>query len=243
MTEFYIGTSGWHYEDWIGIFYPQNLPKTKWLGFYSQHFNTVELNNSFYHLPTEKAFKNWQVSVPAEFRYSVKVSRFITHIKRLKNAEEALGKFLSRSRLLEDKLEVLLYQLPPQMKINLETLEAFLTQTPQPLHQVFEFRNKTWMVDSTFELLKKYHAGFCIFDMPDFTSPIVSTTKFTYIRFHGSHGLYSSSYSEEELKSWTRKIKHLAKGLESVYIYFNNDAEAFAVQNAFTLRQLLSPVA
>src|SRR4030042_652993 len=130
MPEYYIGTSGWHYDDWRGLFYPQELAKSKWLEFYAQHFNTVELNNSFYRLPSEKAFDNWREASPAGFIFAIKVSRFITHIKRLKNAEEPMQNFLERADLLKDKLGPLLYQLPPNMKRNDERLKAFLTTLP-----------------------------------------------------------------------------------------------------------------
>ena len=238
MTKFYIGTSGWHYEHWKDIFY-HDLKTVKWLNYYSVHFDTVELNNSFYHLPTEKAFKHWHDSVPENFIFSVKVSRYITHIKRLKNSNEAMDKFLSRAGFLDDKLGVLLYQLPPQMKLNLERLEEFLAYLPASLQHVFEFRNESWIVGPTFDLLRKYHAGFCIFNMPGYSSPLITTSGFSYIRFHGSEGLYSSNYSNIELKKWAKDIKKLSADLESVYIYFNNDAGAYAIDNAQMLKRLL----
>jgi uncharacterized protein YecE (DUF72 family) len=238
MTKYYIGTSGWHYEHWKDIFY-HDLKTAKWLDYYSEHFETVELNNSFYHLPAEKAFKHWHDSVPKNFVFSVKASRYITHIKRLKDSQEAMKKFLSRAYFLEEKLGVLLYQLPPQMKINTERLEEFLSYLPPTVKHVFEFRNESWLVDSTFDLLRKYHAGFCIFDLPGYTSPLVATSNFSYIRFHGSQGLYSSSYSDTELKKWAKDIRKLNTELESVFIYFNNDAEGYAIDNAKTLRKIL----
>ena len=239
MTEYYIGTSGWHYEHWRELFYPEKLSKPKWLEFYAQHFNTVELNNSFYHLPSEKAFINWRQSSSRGFVFAVKVSRFITHIKRLKNVGEPLQNFLSRAELLQDKLGPLLYQLPPGMKRNDETLESFLSILPRQYRHVFEFRHESWIDDSVFSVLKKYNAGLCIFDMPDFTCPVVATADFAYIRFHGSTGLYWSCYSDEELSDWAKKIDRLVKNLKAVYIYFNNDAGAYATSNAKTLAQFL----
>ncbi len=239
MTEYYIGTSGWHYEHWRGLFYPEKLPKVGWLEFYARYFNTVEINNSFYHLPSEKAFNQWRESVQAHFSYSVKVSRFITHIKRLRNAETPLENFLSRAQLLENKLGVLLYQLPPQMERNDETLESFLTLLPPEFRHAFEFRHESWIDESIFALLKRYGAGFCVFDMPRFTSPLVATSDFAYIRFHGSRRLYWSCYSEEELSHWAQGIAELGKNLKAVYIYFNNDAEAYAITNSQRLRKML----
>jgi len=239
MTEYYIGTSGWHYEHWRGLFYTEKLAKPKWLEFYAQHFNTVELNNSFYHLPSEKAFVNWRQSSSRGFVFAVKVSRFITHIKRLKNVEEPLQNFLSRANFLQDKLGPLLYQLPPGIKRNDETLESFLSILPRQYCHVFEFRHESWIDDGVFDILKRYNAGLCIFDMPDFTCPVVATADFAYVRFHGSTGLYWSCYSDEELADWAKRIAELGKNVKVVYIYFNNDAGAYAVRNAKTLAQFL----
>ncbi len=239
-TRYYIGTSGWHYEDWRGLFYPEELDRARWLKFYAGHFNSVELNNSFYRLPSEKAFSNWRESTPEDFIFAVKVSRFITHIKRLRDVAASLENFLVRANLLQHKLGPLLYQLPPNMKRNDEVLEAFLSILPRQYQHVFEFRHESWLVDGIFNLLRQHNAGLCVFDMPEFTSPLIATADFTYIRFHGSLGLYSSCYSDEELSEWAKKISNLGQGLEAVYIYFNNDIEAYAVRNARTLRRFLS---
>jgi uncharacterized protein YecE (DUF72 family) len=239
MPEYYIGTSGWHYEDWKGLFYPAELVKSKWLEFYARHFPTVELNNSFYHLPSEKAFVNWREASSESFIFAVKVSRFITHIKRLKNVEEPLQNFLERADLLKDKLGPLLYQLPPNMKRNDERLEAFLAVLPGMYRHVFEFRHESWSDDGVFNILKRYNAGWCVFDMPDFTSPVVATADFAYVRFHGSSGLYSSNYSDKELYSWAKKIAKLGESLKAVYIYFNNDVAGYALNNARTLAKFM----
>ena len=236
---YYIGTSGWHYEHWRGRFYPEELTKVRWLEFYTSHFTTVELNNSFYHLPSEAAFATWRNSSPANFTFAVKVSRFITHIKRLKNTEEAIDKFITRAKILEEKLGPLLYQLPPNMPRNDELLESFLSTLPQGMKHVFEFRHQSWLEEKVFEILHKYNIGLCIFDMPSVSCPLVATADFAYIRFHGSTGLYFSCYSDEELADWAEKLANLASNLEAIYIYFNNDAEAFAVRNASTLRNYL----
>ena len=236
---YYIGTSGWHYDHWRGRFYPEKLTKAKWLEFYAGHFATVELNNSFYRLPSEAAFAAWHDSSPADFTFAVKVSRFITHIKRLKDTGEAVEKFITRAIILGEKLGPLLYQLPPNMRRNDEVLESFLTTLPQGMKHVFEFRHQSWLEEGVFQILHKYNVGFCIFDMPSVSCPLVATADFAYIRFHGSTGLYWSCYSDEDLASWSKKLANLAENLEAIYIYFNNDAEAFAVRNAMTLRTYL----
>ena len=238
---YYIGTSGWHYDWWRERFYPQGLAKAEWLEFYAEHFPTVELNNSFYRLPSEKAFINWRDCSPVGFTFAVKVSRFITHIKRLRNIEEPLENFLVRAQFLREKLGPLLYQLPPNMHRNDEVLEAFLHLLPRGFRHVFEFRHESWLDDRVFHILRQYNVGLCVFDMPGFTSPLVATADFAYIRFHGSASLYGSCYSDEELREWVGKIAHLGRGLKEVYIYFNNDSEAFAVRNAQALTCYLSP--
>jgi uncharacterized protein YecE (DUF72 family) len=237
--QYYVGTSGWHYNHWRDRFYPENLAKRKWLEFYSGHFATVELNNSFYRLPSEGAFANWRGSSPSDFAFAVKVSRFITHIKRLKDTEGAVGKFINRAEILGEKLGPLLYQLPPNMHRDDGRLESFLSTLPRGLKHVFEFRHQSWLEEGVLETLHKYGMGLCVFDMPSVSCPLVATADFAYIRFHGSTGLYSSQYSDEELADWAKKLAALGVGLKEIYIYFNNDAEAFAVRNAMTLRGYL----
>jgi len=237
--KYYVGCSGWHYQHWRGLYYPQELPKAKWLSFYAQQFNTVELNNSFYRLPSEKAFTNWRESTPDSFIFAVKVSRYITHVKRLRNLGPAVEDFLSRAVFLREKLGPLLYQLPPGMKRNDELLQSFLSSLPPKYEHVIEFRHESWIDDAVFDILRRRSVGLCVFDMPGFSCPMVATSDFAYVRFHGSQGLYSSCYSDEELHRWAKGIARLGQKVKATYIYFNNDAEAFAVKNAMTLRSLL----
>ncbi len=239
MAHYFIGTSGWHYDDWRKRFYPEALPKTKWLEYYARHFPTVELNNSFYRLPSESTFASWYQASPASFTFAVKVSRFITHIKRLKNSEEAVENFTKRAGILGKKLGPLLYQLPPSMHRNDDTLESFLSGLPREFRHVIEFRHQSWLVEDVFEILCRHNAGLCVFDMPSFTCPLRATADFAYIRFHGSDSLYSSCYSDEELAGWAKGIADLAANLGSVYVYFNNDVEGFALRNAVTIRDYL----
>ena len=240
-VEYYIGCSGWHYEHWRGTFYPEELPKAKWLSFYARQFTTVELNNSFYHLPSEKAFTTWRESTADNFVFAVKVSRFITHIKRLRNLGSAVENFLCRAGLLKGKLGPLLYQLPPSMKRNDELLQDFLSTLPSNYQHVIEFRHESWIDERVFDILRRHNVGLCVFDMPGLSCPLVATSDFAYVRFHGSEGLYSSSYSDEELDQWAQRIARLGQNLRVIYIYFNNDAQAFAVENAIRLKNLLQP--
>lgn len=238
----YVGTSGWVYDDWRGLFYPQELSKAKWLEFYNRHFITVELNNSFYRLPSEKALATWRAKSSDDFIYAIKANRFVTHVKKLRNVEEPLATFLQRVQLLGEKLGPLLYQLPPGMARNDVVLESFLELLPSHLQHVFEFRNESWFEDAVFALLRRHGVGFCIYDMPGFTTPLVVTADFAYLRFHGSHYLYGSRYSRAEINEWAKRIAEFGEGLASVYVYFNNDARAFAVQNAKDMRATLGRV-
>jgi uncharacterized protein YecE (DUF72 family) len=238
-TDYVIGTSGWHYEDWRNIFYSPELPKANWLEFYARHFHTVELNITFYRLPSEDAVASWYGSTPPNFIFAVKASRFITHIKRLRDIEEPLDNFINRVKILGEKLGPLLYPLPPNMHRNDEVLESFLVQLSSDLSHVFEFRHESWLDDEVFEILRRHRVGFCVFDRPGRTCPLTATADFAYIRFHGSDTLYSSSYSDEQLTDWAKKLTKLAEGLEAVYIYFNNDVDGFALDNAKTLQNYL----
>jgi len=239
LAHYFMGTSGWHYDHWRGKFYPAKLARAKWLEFYAGYFSTVELNNSFYRLPSETAFANWRESSPGDFTFAVKVSRFITHIKQLRNSEEAVENLITRARVLEGKLGPLLYQLPPNMHRNDSVLESFLSGLPQGLKHVIEFRHQSWLCEQVFEILKKYNAGLCVFDMPSFGCPLVATADFAYIRFHGRGELYAGCYPDGELADWAKKLAALAANLKAVYVYFNNDAGAFAVRNAITLQDYL----
>lgn len=239
MAIFRIGTSGWHYKHWRGIFYPPDLPPTAWLSYYAAEFGTVEINNSFYRLPSEATFEAWRDQAPPGFLFAVKASRFLTHMKKLKDAEEPLGNILGRARLLGAHLGPILYQLPPYWGRDLTRLEAFLRLLPPDLEHVFEFRDPSWLVAETFELLRRYGAGLCIYDLPGYTSPLQVTAPFAYIRFHSSTDLYGGEYGEERLRPWAERIRTLGAQAETIYIYFNNDAFGYAVSDARILRRLL----
>lgn len=239
-AKYYVGTSGWVYPHWQNVFYPPKLARSKWLEFYTDHFPSVELNYSFYRLPSERSFSNWRDTSPDGFRFAVKVSRFITHIKRLKDIAEPLEIFISRARNLSEKLGPLLYQLPPNMYRNDELLERFLAILPHEFRHVIEFRHETWFDEKVFDILLRHNIGFCILDIPDLHCPLLATSDFAYFRFHGSSMLYLSSYSDDELDKWVKRIILLAEDLNAIYIYFNNDAGGFAVSNAQTLYSKLS---
>lgn len=238
--KYYVGCSGWHYEHWRGLYYPQDLPRPEWLSFYAGQFDTVELNNSFYRVPSEKAFAAWREGTPEDFVFAVKMSRFVTHVKRLKNLGSAVEDFLARASALGGKLGPVLYQLPPSMKRNDEVLQSFLSSLPARHMHTIEFRHESWIDEAVFGILRRHNVALCVFDMPGVSCPLVATADFAYVRFHGSERLYSSCYSEKELARWARGIARLGQDLKAAYIYFNNDAMAFAVDNAMSLRRLLA---
>jgi len=236
-TDIRIGTSGFHYEHWKGRFYPAEMSKNDWLVYYTQHFNTVELNNTFYRQPKDTTLEKWRQSAPKDFLYAVKANRFITHIKRLKDPIEPLERFLTSAALLKSKLGPVLFQLPPGLHKDLDVLEAFLKLLPGKNQSVFEFRHKSWFDNDTYELLKRYNAAFCIHDMQGMETPRAVTADFIYIRFHGSAGRYSGNYTKAMLKDRASWLKEYVGDVNSVYAYFNNDADACAVYNAKTLKE------
>lgn len=234
----HIGTSGWHYKHWVGPFYPPGLPASRMLAFYLQYFDTVEINNSFYRLPVNTALKRWRETTPDRFCFAAKGSRFLTHMKKLKDPEPGLTKFFSHIEILEEKLGPVLFQLPPHWPLNLERLGAFLEALPVYHRYSFEFRNETWNSPEVYRLLEKHAAAYCIFHLAGFQSPLQIATDFAYVRLHGPGGKYQGSYSPAELETWARRIEEWRTRLRAVYVYFDNDQDGYAVQNARTLREL-----
>lgn len=234
-----IGTSGWYYDHWKEKFYPAGLSKSKWLEYYAERFDTVEINNSFYHLPKEQTLKRWNDIAPDGFLYAVKANRYITHIKRLKDAAEPLDRFLDRVRLLGNKLGPVLYQLPPSLHKDLDLLRGFVKLLPNKPPAVFEFRHESWYSDDTFELLTEANATFCIHDMPGKESPRIVTAGHIYVRLHGTTGRYAGSYPEAALQSWAHWLKQQARDAHRIHAYFNNDIHCHAINNARQLRELL----
>jgi uncharacterized protein YecE (DUF72 family) len=235
-----IGTSGYFYQHWgNNVFYPSSLPQNKWLEHYCKYLNSVELNVSFYRLPSVAAFNSWYIRTPGNFRFAVKGSRFITHVKKLKNPKESVKLFFSRIKDLKEKLSVVLWQFPPQFKFNPERLIAFVKELRKnaPCRHAFEFRNESWFSEETYEILDKVNMTVCITDWPNLSLETPAIGDFTYIRRHGTEGkLYGGCYSEDQLKSDALLMKIKQK---DCYIYFNNDAEGFAVKNAMQLKQIL----
>jgi uncharacterized protein YecE (DUF72 family) len=239
VGEVWIGTSGWHYKHWVGNFYPPRLPASRMLAHYIQHFDTVELNNTFYKLPAKTSLLTWRDSTPPHFHFAVKGSRFLTHMKKLNNAEEGLDRFLESVNVLDPKLGPILFQLPPNWELNLDRLAAFLALLPRDRRCAFEFRNPTWNTPKIYDLLGQYNMAYCIFDLNGYLSPLQVTADFSYIRLHGPGGKYQGSYGDAALEEWARKINNWTKKLSAVYVYFDNDDSGYAPRDALRLRTFL----
>ena len=240
MPKFRIGCSGFLYESWRGPFYPEVLPHKKWLDFYMQKFNTVELNVTFYRLLKKEAFERWYKETPPDFTFCLKGSRFITHVKKLKDVELPLSTFFNATAPLMEKLDVVLWQLPPNLKLNMKNLEDFVENLKQyPVRHAFEFRHKSWLTKKVFNLLASANMAACMADWPEFIDDLPATADFIYIRRHGESGGYATNYSPEQLKKDAHIAKEALKLGKSVYIYFNNDAFAYAPKNAAELTTIL----
>ncbi len=235
----HIGCSGFSYDHWRGPFYPEGLAKNKWLEYYAARFHTVELNVTFYRLPTEAAFRGWHERTPAHFLISVKGSRFITHVKRLKDPTVPLARFFENVKLLGGKAGVVLWQLPPGFKADVERFQNFLKELERYKSRcAFEFRDETWVrEEDIIRMLSGAGHALCMADWPEFLDELPQTADFVYLRRHG-HGTYGGSYSEEELRQDAGRIRRYSKAGKEVFIYFNNDQGGFAPENALYLQVL-----
>ncbi len=231
---FRIGTSGWQYDHWRDVFYPADLPKNQWFAYYVKHFDTVEINNTFYHLPSEATFDSWHDQAPPGFCYALKFSRYGTQMKKLKDPEATINNFIERAQRLQSFLGPILVQLPPRWKPDHGRLRAFLDATPSNVRWAVEFREATWFSDEVYAILRDHNAAMVIHDMLP-GHPREVTANWAYMRFHGVD--YSWNYSHQQLTAvaqWVRR--QLDEGVD-VYAYFNNDANAHAVANARDLRR------
>lgn len=234
-AQIHIGTSGWHYKHWIGKYYPGGTKDSEQLGFYIKDFSTVEINNSFYRLPPRDAFVQWQKAVPDDFMFSVKASRYITHMKKLKDPEESLSQLVEHASGLGAKLGPVLFQLPPGWKINAERLEEFLEALPKKWRCVFEFRNSSWYHEEVYEALRRHNCAFCIYELDGHTTPVKVTADFVYIRLHGPGDKYQGSYSASDLRKWQKLAEGWLDEGRDVFVYFDNDQAAYAAFNAKSL--------
>jgi uncharacterized protein YecE (DUF72 family) len=234
-----IGCSGWNYRHWRGVFYPEGVPVKRWFEHYSQHFDTVEVNASFYRLPEASTFAKWRDQAPPGFCYAIKAPRTITHMKKLKECDTQVAEFLERARNLGQALGPILYQLPPSLRFDRERLQAFLKLLPGDLTHVLEFREPSWLADEALALLDAAGVGFCAHDMPGRAAHRAATGKLAYVRFHGPTGRYWGRYTEEALADWAEWMHAQQAQGRPVWAYFNNDIEGHAIEDARVLKRLV----
>ena len=239
QKKIYIGTAGWNYKHWQGVFYPQDLAQSKWLDYYVDYFSTVEINNSFYNLPKPKTLEKWYNSVPDDFEFSVKASRYITHMKKLKAPRDAVKRFINHMKSLKGKSAVILFQLPPRWKFNGERLRSFIKLLPDDYLYTFEFRDKSWWNEETFEILESNNSAFCIYELAGTHTPLQITADFVYLRLHGPDGAYEGSYDQATLEQWADKFEQWLGDEHSIYCYFDNDQNGYAVKNAMSLKNMI----
>jgi uncharacterized protein YecE (DUF72 family) len=235
----WVGCSGWEYKHWRGDFYPVDVPKTRWFEYYAARFDTVEINNTFYRLPESSTFAAWAVRAPSGFTFAVKASRFLTHMKKLKDPEEPLHRLFSRMRPLGKHLGPVLYQLPPRWKLDRERLEYFLQALPAGVRHVLEFRDPSWYADDVKAMLVRHGVSLCLHDMRESATGRERVGPIVYVRFHGASGHYNGGYPDDRLRAWAEWLTAQRAAGADVYAYFNNDVGGHAPRDAVTLRQFM----
>jgi uncharacterized protein YecE (DUF72 family) len=233
-----VGTSGFDYKDWRGPFYPRFLKSGDRLAFYAEHFDTVELNVTFYRMPKAEAFRGWQGAVPDDFRFAVKASRYLTHIRRLVDPQQPVEFLMERATELGDKLGSVLLQLPPSLEIDLDRLEETLGAFRRAVPVAVEPRHRSWFVPELGELLRRYDAAFVMADRRGPITPLWTTASWTYLRLHQGRATPRPCYGDRALASWVDRLAALPGG-DQGYVYFNNDHRACAVYNARTFERML----
>lgn len=234
-----IGTSGWSYHHWRGNFYPKELPNERWLEHYTKHFQSVEVNHSFYQLPEKKILQYWYDSTPTNFVFTIKASRYITHMKKLKDPTKSVDTLLERIAVLKDKLGPILFQLPPRFHFNKQRLASFLHGLSNEFRYAFEFRDQSWHTTEAYDLLSRHKAAFCIYELASYQSPKEITSDFVYIRLHGPNGAYQGDYDTPTLSGWAGAVSSWSAQARDIFCYFDNDQAGYAAMNALSLQSML----
>lgn len=234
-----IGTSGWEYPHWVGSFYPRDLARDRRLEFYADRFDTVELNNSFYRLPDADVFSRWAQRVPEQFAFAVKASRYLTHLRRLREPDEPLQRLWSRADRLGTHLGPMLYQMPPRWRPNYDRLAGFLASVPHGRPQAIEIRDRRWYGARLTGMLAHAGVAMCIHDMPESRPAPERVGPFAYVRFHGAGERYGGAYSAQRLTAWAGRMAAWSEQGWPVWAYFNNDIGGHAIRDAERLRSLL----
>jgi len=233
----FIGCSGYYYNEWKRIFYPEDIFKKNWLNFYCSQFNTLEVNSTFYNFPSLKKFQNWYKITPEHYQLTIKAPRIITHYRKFNNVEELILQFYDMTRQgLQEKLACILFQLPPSYHYQPERLDKIISLMDRSVRNILEFRHPSWWCNEVYEKLKTNDLYFCSISHPTLPSDLIDSGKNLYIRFHGVPLLYGSEYSEEEMLQWAEKIKNCSSA-ENCYIYFNNTMNGHAISNAKNIRK------
>jgi uncharacterized protein YecE (DUF72 family) len=235
----HIGTSGWHYEHWVGAFYPEGTKPEAMLEYYAGVFRSVELNSTFYRLPEPITLAHWRDSTPAGFVLAFKAGRYVTHVKKLRDPDRSLGKTVAAARVLGEKLGPILFQLPPHWGVNPDRLQEFLLHVPEDVRAAFEFRDPSWFTDEVYELLRRHRAALCIYDLDGRQAPSEVTSDLVYVRLHGPGGPYQGLYDQVALSAWKDAIAGWDRSGKDVFCFFDNDERGFAAENARELQAML----
>jgi uncharacterized protein YecE (DUF72 family) len=236
-----IGTSGWHYDHWVGPFYPPDIAKDRLLSYYAGRFDTVEINRTFYSLPSRAALRTWRDSTLPGFVFAVKASRYITHLKKLKDCQEAIDKLWDTIEALRPKLGPVLFQLPPRWRRNPGRLDEFIAKLPAGGNYAFEFRDASWFHDEVYQVLRDRKAAFCIYDLAGNQAPRVVTTSMIYVRLHGpSQTAYQGEYPDPVLADWAGAFRAWSKQGHDIWCFFDNDQAGYAARDAARLRDMLN---
>jgi uncharacterized protein YecE (DUF72 family) len=227
----HIGTSGWHYKHWRGIFYPSRLKMRDWLAYYADHFDCVEVNSTFYRSPGSEVIAGWRDSVPPGFVFAVKAPRRITHFKKLKNCGAELDAFFGELGAFRSALGPVLFQLPPRWRCNARRLEHFLDEIPPDHRLVFEFRDPSWHNDEIYALLASRSASFCIFDGGGGTSPLIADADVVYVRLHGPQSAHTGTYRAPGLRNWIDRAHGWNRASKEVFVFFDNDERGYSLKN------------
>jgi uncharacterized protein YecE (DUF72 family) len=234
-----VGTSGWQYRDWRGRFYPRDLPQRLWLEWYAAAFATVEVNNAFYRLPERHTFENWRERTPDDFVMAVKMSRFLTHIKRLRDPQEPVARFLDHAAGLGDKLGPVLLQLPPTLRADAHLLDAVLAEFPPHVKVAVEPRHESWWIPAVQDTLRRHRAALCWADrLGRPITPLWRTAGWGYLRLHEGRARPRPGYGGQALNTWLDRITDAFEADKDVYVYFNNDPGGAAIRDAVTLAGL-----
>ncbi len=240
MAKIYIGTSGWHYGHWVGPFYPRSMKSGQFLPFYAERFCAAEINNTFYKLPDQESLTAWRNATPQDFVFACKASRFITHMKKLRDPRDTIRRFFQSIEALDPKAGPILFQLPPRWHFNPERLKAFLEALPKDYRYGFEFRDDSWFVPETYRMLSSHNAAFCIYELAGARSPVELTADLVYVRLHGPGSAYRGSYDDAALSGWLRQFSQWRSNGRDVYCFFDNDEKGYAALNAQRMTELLA---